>query len=127
MTTVALLLVWTIVSVLLAVVWGVVVPPLRDAHRADHYDHLHYTPVGGRPVSWVEASCVTPCPTPTNTPAGRGKGKVARPPEHILSMGITRMHAITVKAWNAYRDGRELRLLKWSPGGSSPEPFPRAR
>ncbi len=42
-------------------------------------------------------------------------------------MSVIKVQAITIKAWNAYRDGRELRLLKWSPGGSSPESFPHAR
>ncbi len=32
--------------------------------------------------------------------------------------------ALTIKAWNAYREGRQLEQLKWSPGGSRPEPFP---
>lgn len=34
--------------------------------------------------------------------------------------------AITIKAWNAYRDGREVGLLRYKPGGASPEKFPEA-
>jgi len=37
------------------------------------------------------------------------------------------MMAVTVKAWNAYRDGRTVALYKWSPGGRNPEAFPVAR
>ena len=37
-----------------------------------------------------------------------------------------KVHAFTVKAWNAYREGRELRIMKWSPGGANPERFPKA-
>jgi len=32
--------------------------------------------------------------------------------------------AMAIKAWNAFREGRDLRILKWNPGGSRPEPFP---
>lgn len=32
--------------------------------------------------------------------------------------------AFVIKAWNAYRDGTELRLLRFKPGGASPEKFP---
>lgn len=33
-------------------------------------------------------------------------------------------HAYIIKAWNAYREGRDMAILKWTRGGSSPEPFP---
>ena len=33
--------------------------------------------------------------------------------------------AITIKAWNYWRAGREIRQLSWKPGGSVQEPFPR--
>lgn len=32
--------------------------------------------------------------------------------------------ALCVKAWNAYREGRPVKLLVWRPGGSNPEAFP---
>ncbi len=32
--------------------------------------------------------------------------------------------AFVIKAWNAYRDGAELRLLRFKPGGALPEKFP---
>lgn len=32
--------------------------------------------------------------------------------------------AITIKAWNAYRAGTTVGLLKWSAGGAKPEKFP---
>ena len=32
--------------------------------------------------------------------------------------------AFFVKAWNAYRQGYPITLLKWSPGGAHPEKFP---
>lgn len=35
--------------------------------------------------------------------------------------------AILVKAWNAYRDGAKVGLLRWKPGGAKPERFPEAR
>lgn len=35
--------------------------------------------------------------------------------------------AITIKAWNAYRDGSKVGLLRFNPGGAKPEKFPEAR
>lgn len=32
--------------------------------------------------------------------------------------------AFVIKAWNAYRDGEEVRLLRFRPGGAQPEKFP---
>lgn len=32
--------------------------------------------------------------------------------------------ALMIKAWNAYRDGREVKLLVWKSGGATPEAFP---
>jgi hypothetical protein len=29
-----------------------------------------------------------------------------------------------IKAWNAYRDGKELRILRFKPGGANPDKFP---
>ncbi len=45
--------------------------------------------------------------------ADRGKSTA---PEHAL--------ALVFKAWNAYRDGRDLNRLYFKPGGYNPEPFP---
>jgi hypothetical protein len=39
-------------------------------------------------------------------------------------MTRAREWAITAKAWNAFREGRKLKLLRWSPGGAHPEAFP---
>jgi hypothetical protein len=39
-------------------------------------------------------------------------------------MTRARAWALTVKAWNAYREGRSVRLLVWRPGGATPESFP---
>lgn len=35
--------------------------------------------------------------------------------------------AITIKAWNAFRAGDEIRQLRYRPGGAKPEPFPEPR
>ncbi|MFD5508967.1 hypothetical protein ACFWIB_14490 [Streptomyces sp. NPDC127051] len=35
--------------------------------------------------------------------------------------------AFVIKAWNAYRDGTELRLLRFKPGGATAEKFPLPR
>jgi len=43
-----------------------------------------------------------------------GPGRV---PEDVLL-------AFTIKSWNAYRDGDEVRLLRFKPGGANPEKFP---
>lgn len=32
--------------------------------------------------------------------------------------------AVTIKAWNAYREGREVKRLYWKQGGANPEKFP---
>lgn len=34
------------------------------------------------------------------------------------------MTAYVIKAWNAYRDGRKMGLLRFRPGGANPESFP---
>jgi hypothetical protein len=34
------------------------------------------------------------------------------------------VHALIVKAWNAYRRGDQPRVLKWTPGGATREQFP---
>jgi hypothetical protein len=36
----------------------------------------------------------------------------------------TVIHAMTIKAWNAYRDGTEIKLLTFKPGGAKPEIWP---
>lgn len=35
--------------------------------------------------------------------------------------------AYVIKAWNAYRDGAQMSMIRYSPGGKSPEKFPEAR
>ena len=34
------------------------------------------------------------------------------------------MNALTIKVWNAWRDGESIRTLSWKQGGTYPEPFP---
>jgi hypothetical protein len=34
------------------------------------------------------------------------------------------MTAITIKTWNAFRNGDEIGQLKWRAGGAAPEAFP---
>lgn len=46
--------------------------------------------------------------------ADQGTGRV---PEDMLL-------ACVIKAWNAYRDGEEIKLLAFRPGGANPEKFP---
>lgn len=41
---------------------------------------------------------------------------------HSLPMHVR--IAYTIKAWNAYRTGVEVKMLRWAPGGASPERFP---
>lgn len=41
-------------------------------------------------------------------------------------MGIVDRAAITIKAWNFWREGKEVRRLYWAPGGARPESFPEA-
>jgi hypothetical protein len=40
-------------------------------------------------------------------------------------MARLRLQALTIKAWNAWRRGTPVLLLKWKTGGSKPETFPR--
>jgi len=44
----------------------------------------------------------------------RGGGRV---PEDVLL-------AFVIKAWNAYREGSQLKVLRFKPGGANPEQFP---
>lgn len=48
-----------------------------------------------------------------------GKGKGTRP-----RVRVEVALALIVKAWNAYRDGRQIKLLHFKPGGAHPETFP---
>lgn len=43
----------------------------------------------------------------------------------VRKMARSRRQALTIKAWNAWRRGESMQLLRWSVGGSKPEPFPR--
>lgn len=36
----------------------------------------------------------------------------------------THLHAVAIKAWNGYIEGREVKQLKWLRGGNKNEPFP---
>lgn len=36
----------------------------------------------------------------------------------------THLFALLIKAWNAYRQGRQVRALRWRIGGANPEDFP---
>lgn len=45
---------------------------------------------------------------------GRGKSKL-----HQRSLA-----AVTIKAWNAFRNGEEVQILAFRPGGAKPEQFP---
>lgn len=36
-------------------------------------------------------------------------------------------HALLIKAWNAWRDGRQVTQLTWKASGMNPEPFPEPR
>lgn len=36
----------------------------------------------------------------------------------------TMMLAYVIKAWNAFREGRKVSILRYRPGGANPEPFP---
>jgi hypothetical protein len=49
--------------------------------------------------------------------AGEISEEAGRVPEDVLL-------AFVIKAWNAYRDGTELKLLRFKPGGAKPEKFP---
>ena len=35
--------------------------------------------------------------------------------------------AYLIKAWNAFREGREISILRWTRGGKTPEPFPEPK
>lgn len=39
----------------------------------------------------------------------------------------TYLAAITCKAWNKFRDGEEVKLIGWRPGGANPEAFPEPK
>lgn len=47
----------------------------------------------------------------------KDKGRVGE--EHIT--------AIVIKAWNAYRDGRQVQVLMYKPGGAAPEAYPEPK
>jgi hypothetical protein len=43
------------------------------------------------------------------------------------SRNVTYLSAITIKAWNVFRDGRTVGILRYRPGGANPETFPEPR
>lgn len=49
-----------------------------------------------------------------------GDDKNRRPQDEFLT-------AIVIKAWNAYRDGRSMHLVRFKPGGASPEAYPEPK
>jgi hypothetical protein len=42
----------------------------------------------------------------------------------VQRMEQYRLAALTIKAWNGYRKGQEVKVLSWKSGGATPEPFP---
>lgn len=44
-----------------------------------------------------------------------------------IRVNVRVVSALTIKTWNAYRDGDTLTKLTWRQGGSHPEPFPIMR
>jgi len=68
-----------------------------------------------------------------------GSGLAPDDPIHVLRqrllssaaakqrLTVTEGAALTIKAWNAFREGRKVRQLSWSPGGARPEAFPTIR
>lgn len=61
----------------------------------------------------------------TNDPIFVLRGVIlADRPMHGQKMTKVRLWALSVKAWNAYREGRRVSLLVWRPGGARPESFP---
>lgn len=49
--------------------------------------------------------------------AQRQQNSRARSPQYVY-------HAMTIKAWNAWREGRRVQALSFRPGGATPEAFP---
>lgn len=44
--------------------------------------------------------------------------------QHGQRMSRAKAWALTAKAWNAYREGRKVKLLVWRPGGANPDAYP---
>lgn len=44
--------------------------------------------------------------------------------QRLQKMPRAKTWALCVKAWNAYREGRKIKMLVWRPGGATPESFP---
>lgn len=42
-------------------------------------------------------------------------------------VGEEHLTALAIKAWNAYRDGRQVQLLTYKPGGATPEAYPEPK
>jgi hypothetical protein len=42
----------------------------------------------------------------------------------ISKIDTSMIHALTIKAWNAYMKGSDVAQLRWIRGGAKPEPFP---
>lgn len=66
-----------------------------------------------------------------------GENLAANHPIYVLRRTLHQLHedrkgtkgqpylaAISVKAWNKFRDGETISILRWTPGGANPEEFP---
>lgn len=68
-----------------------------------------------------------------------GVGLMERDPVYVLRRTVinaqtdrsrlveTQMTAFVIKAWNAYREGRQIQVLAFRPGGANPEKFPEPK
>lgn len=52
------------------------------------------------------------------------KNFLARDAKSNQKVSVHYRNAVTVKAWNAYRDSADIRHLRFAPGGAKPERFP---
>lgn len=62
---------------------------------------------------------------PSDSPILRLRELMFRERTAPRRMNRSRLFAVTIKAWNAWRRGQPMQLLKWKVGGSNPESFPR--
>jgi len=59
-----------------------------------------------------------------NSPVMALRKRLADDALAIRKLAIREYTALVFKAWNAYREGRNVRILSWRPGGAAPERYP---
>jgi hypothetical protein len=86
--------------------------------------HWVFSGIDGEDADWFFERLGTGANLPQYHPVLTLRKKAREASESPGRVPEDMLLAFTIKAWNAYRDGEEVRLLRFKPGGANPEKFP---